>query len=83
MYSGTAKRRKKKLGSILKIVFGINSPVNNINIVEIIDCISTIKASWSTKCAIHGSNKIAICKPYTTNAMLLPTNMVEINWLGL
>ena len=45
MYSGTAKRRKKKLGSILKIVFGINSPVNNINIVEIIDCISTIKAS--------------------------------------
>ena len=82
MNRGTENRFSEKLGFSLKTVFGINSPVNKIKRVEMIDCTNTIRASLSTNLAMNGSNIIAICKPYTTNAILLPTSIVEINWFG-
>jgi len=60
---GTENKFKEKFGFSLKIVFGINSPVNRINNVEIIDWIRTIKASLVTNRAINGSSIIAICRP--------------------
>ena len=61
--NGTENKFKEKFGFNLNIVFGINSPVNRINNVEIIDWIRTIKASLVINRAMKGSKTIAICRP--------------------
>ena len=76
--------RNTKFGLILKSVLGKNSPVTNMISVDIMVCTNISKNSFE----IIPDNSLswiisAIKIPYTTNAMLFPTNIVEMKLLGL
>ena len=84
MNVGIANKLSVKLGLILNKVLGKNSPVTNIIKVDMMVCINTNRNSLLMKLANNCcSINSAINIPYITNAILFPTNMVEIKLLGL
>ena len=58
-----AKNRIVALGSMRKMVLGMNSPTNRMSKVERRVCMSTTKASWFHTSAMTGSSRAAMPIP--------------------
>ena len=69
-------------GMIRKRVFGRNSARNSIMTVEMMVCRTRITDSEPVNWLIIGSRSKAIRIPYNTSAILLPTSIVAMYWLG-
>ena len=81
MKAGKAKTVSKRLGLLLNSAFGRNSPVKSTMSVDRMVSAGTVKAASKPRKMVLSKN-FAISMPYTTKAILLPTNIALTKLLG-